>query len=131
MGGSGGGGGSSDYSSPGRTSANTTGMPPGRGGGIVGQDPCPAVVTAVLIDVAQTGNGAVASSLTEGSPLVLAENGNVIEISSNGQTIGWLPNDLSQKIKRCIDDGKQYEASIRSVSGQAPAPRVEVTLKRL
>lgn len=106
----------------------------GGGGGIGGPDTgpptCSLLITARLADVARADGAKVAFDLERDTPLVLVVDGIGFRVVFNGQTLGWLPPDVSSVINRCLEQGYRYSASFRGVTGPPIAPQTEVTLKR-
>ena len=100
---------------------------PGSGtGGTQGGLPCPEVATAFLTDVA---NAPGAGNASIGASAELAPDDTVVRVEVNGQTIGWLPLDISQRLIPCIENGISYSCTIISVTTGSP-PQIEVSLQR-
>ncbi len=129
MGGSGGGS-RVTRSGRGGTGGTTVGSGSG-GGGIVPLPPdCPEMRLAQLVDVAAAGNGAFALTLLPGSLVALAQDGNRHQVIAEGQTLGWLPSDLSSLLRRCEQEGYDYAATLQSVTGLPVSPQIRVALQR-
>ena len=129
MGGSGGG---SRVTRSGRGGTGGTAVGPSSGSGGIAPPPqaCPETRTAQLVDVAAAGNGAFALTLLPGNPVALAQDGNRHQVTAEGQTLGWLPGDLSSLLRRCAQEGHDYVATLQSVTGPPLSPQIRVALQR-
>lgn len=88
---------------------------------------CPRQFRTVLVDVPQAGNASYAFQLEDGAELSveMAESDTGILFRHNEVAIGYLgPQHVV--VRRCIESGWNYVASVEATEGDETAPRVAV-----